>query len=351
MTILTRARRGSFIVCAGQGHNRGLDRTASCGGGPCVDSCARARTGIPRRRWSILRGMSPSLRRRPPARRPAGPVHGHDPAPGRPEPSGAAGRPRAGAPPHPRAHHARCCCSAPRTRARPLLTAAGLAVAAALAGRPGREVGLVLATVLVGQAVLGWHNDLVDRRRDAQRLPSGKPIADGYLDPGTAWFALVCGVLLLVPLAGLERRHRRLPLPRARSRSACSATWSLRGGLLSWLPWAASFALYPAFLSYGGWGGQALGNPPEVAMVVLAAALGVGVHVLCALPGPGRRPRGRRPAPAAADRAEDRRDPAAGARPDLDGARPGRRCSSSATPSASASDLERRPAPRPGPDR
>src|SRR5262245_49394817 len=36
-----------------------------------------------------------------------------------------------------------------------VLTAGGLAIAAAIAGRPSREVGLVLATVLVGQALLG----------------------------------------------------------------------------------------------------------------------------------------------------------------------------------------------------
>jgi hypothetical protein len=59
----------------------------------------------------------------------------------------------------------------------------------------------------------------------------------------------------------------------------------LRRGLLSWVTWAAAFALYPAFLSYGGWGGAATGNPPQAAMVVLAALLGVGVHVLSALPG------------------------------------------------------------------
>jgi hypothetical protein len=59
----------------------------------------------------------------------------------------------------------------------------------------------------------------------------------------------------------------------------------LRRGWLSWLPWAVAYAGYPAFLSYGGWGGEADGHPPEPAMVALAAALGVGVHVLCALPG------------------------------------------------------------------
>ena len=59
----------------------------------------------------------------------------------------------------------------------------------------------------------------------------------------------------------------------------------LRRGLLSWVPWAVSFALYPAFLSYGGWGGGTHGGPPTVAMTLAAALLGVGVHVLVALPG------------------------------------------------------------------
>ena len=165
-----------------------------------------------------------------------------------------------------------------------LLTATGLAVAAAISGRAGREVALVFATVLVGQAVLGWHNDLVDHDRDARRRPSGKPIADGYLDPGTAWFALACAVLLLIPqsisngvLAGCAYL--------ASVAIGLGGNVVLRGGVLSWLPWAAAFALYPAFLSYGGWGGQADGTAPQPAMVALAAALGVGVHVLCALPG------------------------------------------------------------------
>ena len=46
------------------------------------------------------------------------------------------------------------------------LVALGTAAAAALAGRPGREVGLVLVTVLVGRATAGWLNDVADRQRD-----------------------------------------------------------------------------------------------------------------------------------------------------------------------------------------
>lgn len=163
-----------------------------------------------------------------------------------------------------------------------LLTAAGLAVAAALSNRPTREVGLVFVTVLVGQAVLGWHNDLVDRARDARHRTSGKPVADGRLDPGTAWFALACGVLLVVPLAvanGVTAGVAYL----LSLLVGLLGNLALRQGFLSWLPWAAAFALYPAFLSYGGWAGEASGGPPEPIMAGLAALLGIGVHFLTAL--------------------------------------------------------------------
>jgi 4-hydroxybenzoate polyprenyltransferase len=163
-----------------------------------------------------------------------------------------------------------------------LLTGLGVAAAAALAGRPTREVLVVLATVVVGQSVLGWHNDLVDRERDRRHDLPGKPIAQGRLDPGTAWFALICGLLLVVPLAvatGVTAGCLYL----AALAIGLVGNLVLREGLLSWLPWAASYALYPAYLSYGGWGGDALGDPPEPLVVVLAALLGVGVHLLRAL--------------------------------------------------------------------
>lgn len=258
----------------------------------------------PRDGWLILRGMSPRLRRRrtePAEQKPAGTGStATATVPDKPaakpseepaaetavaEPPGETPAPPTGRERRRTLAHATPVlllrASHPRQA---VLTAAGLAASAALAGRPGREVGLVFATVLVGQAVLGWHNDLVDRKVDAQRLPSGKPIADGYLDPGTAWFALGCGVLLLVPLAvtnGVTAGCCYL----ASVGLGLMGNVVLRQGWLSWVTWAASYALYPGFLSYGGWGGQTTGSPPEAAMVVLAAALGVGVHVLCALPG------------------------------------------------------------------
>ena len=164
-----------------------------------------------------------------------------------------------------------------------LATAAALAAAAAVAGRPLREVGLVAATVLVGQCLLGWADDLTDRRRDTRRRPD-KPLADDRLDPGTVWFALTCAVLLVVPLAVAHGRRAGATYLALLAVSAVGDRL-LHARPLSFVPWVASFALYPAFLAYGGWGGVGTTTPPTVVMAALAAALGLCVHVLLALPG------------------------------------------------------------------
>lgn len=166
-----------------------------------------------------------------------------------------------------------------------LLTALVVAGVAALDARPAREVALVGATVLVGQVLLGWHNDLLDRRRDATHGRAGKPLADGRLDAGTAWFVLCCGVLLLIPLAvgnGVLAGCCYLASVLVAALGNLDSRL-VRRGPLSWLPWAVSFALYVPFLSYGGWGGQAQGDPPQPAVVALAALVGIGVHVLTSL--------------------------------------------------------------------
>jgi 4-hydroxybenzoate polyprenyltransferase len=165
-----------------------------------------------------------------------------------------------------------------------LLTAAALALGAVLSGRPPREVGLVAVTVLVGQALLGWDNDLVDEAADRADERTWKPLVGGGLDRGTLAFWLACAVLLAVPLALSSGIDAGLAYLLSVAVAALGNRW-LRRGRLSWLPWALSFGLYPAYLSYGGWGGGADGNPPTVAVTVATAFLGVGVHVLVALRG------------------------------------------------------------------
>ena len=165
-----------------------------------------------------------------------------------------------------------------------LVTGAGMALAAGLSGRPAREVGLVAVTVLVGQAVLGWDNDLVDQDADREDERLGKPLVGGGLDRGTLAFALACGVLLVVPLSLSSGINAGIAYLLSLAVGVLGNR-VLRNGVLSWLPWALAFALYPAYLSYGGWGGGAEGHPPTIPMTVAAGFLGIGVHILVALRG------------------------------------------------------------------
>jgi len=165
-----------------------------------------------------------------------------------------------------------------------LVVAVGLAGGAALSGRSTAAVGMVLATVLVGQAVLGWHNDLVDRARDASHGRDDKPLVRGDVDASTVWFWIAVGVMLVVPLAVFHGVWAGLAYLGSLLVGLLGNVL-LRRGRLSWLTWAVSFGLYPAFLAYGGWMGEGRTTPPEISVTVLAALLGVCVHVLVALPG------------------------------------------------------------------
>lgn len=163
-----------------------------------------------------------------------------------------------------------------------LLIAAGVTVAAVLSGRPSREVALVFATVLLGRLTAGWLNDAADRRRDAAAGRRDKPVAEGWLDGGTVTFTVACATCVLVPLSisnGTAAGVAHL--------ASVLAAWlyctRIKTTPLSFVPWAVSFALLPAFLSYGGWGGGMHGGPPTIAMTVLAGLLGIGVHVLLSL--------------------------------------------------------------------
>lgn len=170
--------------------------------------------------------------------------------------------------------------------AHPLPTAAmtiGVTAAAALTGRPPVELGLVAATVLAGQLTVGWVNDVVDRDRDRRVGRQDKPVAMGWVDPGTVSFAAACAVLLVVPLSIANGTAAGIAHLAAVASAWLYNFWFKRT-VLSWLPYAVSFGLLPAFLSYGGLGGGMHGGPPTLEMTGLAALLGVGIHFLNVLP-------------------------------------------------------------------
>jgi 4-hydroxybenzoate polyprenyltransferase len=168
----------------------------------------------------------------------------------------------------------------------PLPTAAmtiALTVAALLSGRPARECGLVAATILAGQLTVGWINDVVDADRDRRVGRTDKPVALGWIDPGTVNFATAVVFLVVVPLSMANGTASGIAHIAA-VLSAWSYNLYFKRMVLSWLPYAVSFGLLPAYLSYGGWGGGMHGAPPTIAMTVLAALLGVGIHFLNTLP-------------------------------------------------------------------
>ncbi|HET6653697.1 MAG TPA: UbiA family prenyltransferase [Nocardioides sp.] len=170
--------------------------------------------------------------------------------------------------------------------AHPLPAAAmtvALTTAAALSGRSARECVLVAVTVLSGQLTVGWINDLVDRHRDRQVGRQDKPVAMGWVDPGTVAFAAAVATLLVVPLSIANGTYAGIAHLGAVGSAWLYNFWFKRTWL-SWLPYAVSFGLLPAFLSYGGLGGGMHGAPPTIEMTVLAALFGVGVHFLNALP-------------------------------------------------------------------
>lgn len=166
---------------------------------------------------------------------------------------------------------------------RTLVTTLVMAGAAALSGRPLLEVGLVAVTVLTAAVTVAWVDDVVDRGRDRQVGRLDKPVAMGWVDPGTVTFSIAVLVLALVPLSIANGTYAGLALLGAVAAAWAYHLWFKRSWL-SWLPYAATFGLLPAFLSYGGLGGGMHGGPPTWTMTVLAALLGIGLHFLEALP-------------------------------------------------------------------
>ncbi|GGF51987.1 hypothetical protein GCM10011519_27490 [Marmoricola endophyticus] len=156
-------------------------------------------------------------------------------------------------------------------------------VLAYVSERPLREAVVAGAGVLVTSAVLGLVNDVRDQDRDHANGIRRKPVAAGRLPAGNASFVAACLTLLLVPLSLQNGVLAAAALAGILVSGLLSNLW-FRRTWLSWLPWAVSFALVPAYLSYGGWGISVQGGPPTLSVTVLAALLGVAVHFLLALP-------------------------------------------------------------------
>lgn len=156
------------------------------------------------------------------------------------------------------------------------LVAALLAVAA---DRPAGVVVLVAAAVGAGQLTVGWVNDLVDLPRDRAVARTDKPLVGGLVTPravavATAVTAAACMVLSLALGWRAGGVHLVcLALAHAYNLALKATPWS-------WLPYAGAFGLLPAVAALAG------PDPAEPAWwaILAGAALGVGAHLVNALP-------------------------------------------------------------------
>lgn len=163
-----------------------------------------------------------------------------------------------------------------------VLTALALAATSRLIHRPGDEAAWIFATVLLGQLVIGWHNDLTDEPDDARHERSAKPLVNGSVSARTLWILLSIGGVALVPLATAVGTKAGL-FYIGSVLVAMTGNVVLRKGPLSFVSWACSYALIAFYLSHSGSGRHAAGRPPQWEMVACFALIGIGIHIAVAL--------------------------------------------------------------------
>lgn len=157
------------------------------------------------------------------------------------------------------------------------VVAALLAVAAGLSGAV--LIGVV-AAVAAGQLTIGWVNDLVDLRRDRAVGRADKPLAAGrvpagWVVPAVALAGVACVVASLAAGWRSGLVHLLLVVGAGQAYNL-----GLKATALSWLPYAVAFGALPAVPPLAG-------DPPAWPpwwTVAAGAGLGVGAHVLNALP-------------------------------------------------------------------
>lgn len=162
----------------------------------------------------------------------------------------------------------------------PLPTAVVTALALVLvagAGARGGTVVLVGAAVLAGQLSVGLSNDWLDAERDRAVGRRDKPVAVGRVPEAAVRTAALAAVVACAVASWATG-----PVTGTVHLVAVASAWGYNLGLkrtaASWLPYAVSFGLLPAFLV------MAAGGTPPAALVVTGALLGAGAHVANVLP-------------------------------------------------------------------
>jgi len=148
------------------------------------------------------------------------------------------------------------------------------------AGRPIAGVVVTGFAALTGQLSVGWSNDAYDANRDQQAARADKPTVRGHITSTQLWMFAIAALVACVPLSfaagGLRGGGAHL--------IAVASAWTynlyFKSTRLSWLPYAISFGLIPAFVTYG----LTPAHAPALWLSAAAAFMGVGAHLANALP-------------------------------------------------------------------
>jgi 4-hydroxybenzoate polyprenyltransferase len=152
-------------------------------------------------------------------------------------------------------------------------------VLGATAGNSAATCTLLAAAVLSGQLSIGWSNDRIDARRDAEVGRTDKPLAVGAVPPRLTDAAIGVALALTIGLSlALGWRAGLLHLAAV----ACGWAYNLgvKATVLSWLPYALAFGSLPAIATL------ALPAPRLAGWWALlgGACLGVAAHLANVLP-------------------------------------------------------------------
>ncbi|MFI6036004.1 UbiA family prenyltransferase [Streptomyces sp. NPDC051315] len=142
------------------------------------------------------------------------------------------------------------------------------------------DTAVVTAAVLTGQLTIGWGNDLRDLPRDRAVGRTDKPLVTGALPVGWVVRALIVAGLACLVLSAFVGWRGALVNVVLGAGAGHAYNLGLKATWWSWAPYASAFGTLPSVITLAG---------PDPAWAPLwmtgaGAALGVGAHLLNALP-------------------------------------------------------------------
>ncbi|HEY7859477.1 MAG TPA: UbiA family prenyltransferase [Candidatus Nanopelagicales bacterium] len=148
------------------------------------------------------------------------------------------------------------------------------------AGRTGPGLLWVAAAMLSGQLAVGWCNDARDAGRDRAAGRRSKPTVRGWVTAGQLATGSVLAAVACVPLSYAAAGPVGGSAHVVAVASALSYDLWLKTTVLSVVPYAVSFGLIPAFVTYG----LTPPSAPAPWVVATGALLGIGAHLANAAP-------------------------------------------------------------------